>query len=297
MIIGVLILSGLFLSGIFPGAKKAGPRPGNQRQQEKPVVRVMQAAKKDLKFVLSYVGSLKAQDEALVFSKASGKLQEYRVKEGDKVEKGQVIALADRDETGLKYEPVKIEAPISGIVGRTLLDTGASLAAQETAVAIVLNMDQMRVKLNAPEQDTPHLKTGLEAGVKVDAYPDEVFSGEVSRVAQVVDPQTRTLPIEISIPNNGLRLKSGMFCRIRITADYKQDVLALMQDALVRELGANYVFTVEEGLARKKKVSLGIQENSHIEILDGIKENDTVIIFGQQGLKDGTPVEIVKEQD
>lgn len=295
IMIGVLIFAGLFLYGIFSGGHKRVPRVSIHGLQEKPVVRVMQAAKKDLKFILSYVGSLKAQDEAAVFSKASGKLQEYTVKEGDRIEKGQIIALADRDETGLKYEPVKIESPISGIVGRTLLDKGASITAQETAVAIVLNMGQMRVKLNTTEQDTPYLRMGLKAQIQVDAYPDEIFSGEVSRVAQVLDSQTRTLPIEITIPNEDLRLKSGMFARIKIIAAYKKDVLALTQDAVVRELGVNYVFTVEGGLARKKKISLGIQEDGNIEILDGIRENDTVIVFGQQGLKDETPVEIAKE--
>lgn len=283
-----IIVTAMLLTFVCLSLSMAAP-------EQKPVVRAVVAGKKDLKFILSYVGSLKAQDEAVVLSKASGKLQEYTVKEGDRVKKGDIVALADRDETGLKYEPVKIESPIPGIVGRTLLDKGASLSAQVTAVAIVLDMERMRVKLNVPEQDTPFLKTGLEAQIRIDAYPQEVFSGEVSKVALVLDPQTRTLPIEITIPNTGLRLKSGMFARIKIIADYKHDVLALAQDALVRELGASYVFTVEGGLARKKKVSLGIEEDGIIEIIDGIKEGETVIVFGQQGLKEGTAVEIAQE--
>lgn len=265
-------------------------------------VKVMPVKRQDLNLILSYVGSLKAKDEVNVFSKVTGKLVEYTVNEGDSIQKGQTIALIDRDETGLKYELAPVESPISGIVGRTLLDKGANILPSSgiiggTPLAIVVNMDEMIVRLNISERDTPYLKKGLQARIKVDAYPEDNFAGEISKVSEVVDSQTRTLPIEITIPNQDHRLKSGMFCRINIVASQYKNALVILQDALVQEIGQNFVFIVQDHTARKKAVTLGIREDNRLEVLEGLEEGQKVIVFGQQGLKDGTLVEIIQEQD
>lgn len=297
----IFIFGGLVLLRLATTSNLAKTRPTMRGAVEKVTVKVMPVKKEDLNLILSYIGSIKAKDEINVFPKVTGKLYEYTVNEGDKVEKGQTISLIDRDETGLKYQLAKVESPLSGIVGRTLLDKGAVVlpsggsVVSGTPVAIVVNMDEMLVRLNIPEADIPDIKKGLKAKIQLDAYPQEGFEGEVSKVSEVVDPQTRTLPIEITIPNQNHRLKSGMFCRINIIAAVRKDVLVLLQDALVRELGANYVFIVQDHTAKKKKVTLGIQEDSKTEILEGVNEFDQVIIFGQQGLKDGTAVEISED--
>jgi len=111
----------------------------------------------------------------------------------------------------------------------------------------------------------------------------------------VVDTSTRTLPIEIIIPNKERRLKSGMFCRINIIASQHKDALVILQDALVQEIGQNYVFIVQDHTAKKRKVTLGIREDNRIEVLEGLEVDQKVIVFGQQGLKDGTPVEPIQE--
>lgn len=297
----ISIFSALFLLRFLSlkSASKASFSYGKTMLQ-KITVKVMPARKEDLSMVLSYVGSIKAKDEISVYSKITGKLVEYIVNEGDSIQKGDTIALIDRDETGLKYELAKVESPLSGIVGRTLLDKGANVLPSSgvvggTALAIVVNMDQMIVRLNIPELNIPYLKKGLKAVIKVDAYPQDNFLGEVSKVSEVVDPQTRTLPIEVTIPNQDHRLKSGMFCRIKINVAELKNRLVLLQDALVQEQGANYIFVVQDHIAKKRKITLGVKEDSKIEVLEGLQEGENVIIFGQQGLKDGTEVEIAKE--
>jgi membrane fusion protein (multidrug efflux system) len=297
----VLIFAALFILRLLN--LKSAPRVSfgsGKTMMQKVTVKVMPARKEDLSLVLSYVGSIKAKDEINVYSKITGKLVQYIVNEGDNIQKGDTIALIDRDETGLKYELAKVESPLSGIVGRTLLDKGANVLPSSgivggTTLAIIVNMDQMVVKLNIPELDIPYLKNGLKAVIKVDAYPQDNFLGEVSKVSEVVDPQTRTLPIEVTIPNQDHRLKSGMFCRIKINVAELKNRLVLLQDALVQEQGANYIFVVQDHIAKKRKITLGVKEDSKIEVLEGLQEGENVIIFGQQGLKDGTEVEIEKD--
>lgn len=298
LLIVILIFGGLFLFRFFSPKPEAGSRSAAKKAVEKVAVKVMPVKRQDLDFILFYVGSIKAKDEVKVFSKVTGKLVEYTLNEGDTVEKGQTVAFIDRDETGLKYELAKVESPLSGVVGRTLLDKGDSVLPtasiiQGTPLAIILNMDEMIVRLNIAELDIPYIKKGLRTEMQLDAYPQENFIGEVSKVSEVVDPKTRTLPIEIIIPNQDHRLKSGMFARIKIIASLLKNKLVVPQDALVQELGTKYVFVVEDHIAVRKKVTLGIQEDSKTEVLEGLREGEDVIVFGQQGLKDGTSVEVV----
>lgn len=277
----------LFILLITPSAmaEQAG-----QQEKSGAVVKVAPVKKENFTLTLDYVGSLKALNEASVFSKVTGKLFEYLVEEGDTIQKGQALANIDRDETGLKFELARVESPISGIVGRILLDQGANLKPGVTAIAIVVDMDKMIVRLNIPEQDIPYMKRGLKAFIAVDAYPQEEFSGEVSRVSEIVDPETRTLPIEVSIPNSSYRLKSGMFCRIKIIVAVLNDILVLPQDAIVQEQGEKFVFVAEGNSANKTKITTGRRDDGRLEILTGIKEGDAVIVFGQQGLKDGAAI-------
>jgi len=301
ILIVILVLGGLFLLRFNTSQQSGSEKKGFMRPAvEKVTVKVTTVKKDKLQLILNYIGSIKAKDEINVYAKVPGKLVEYTVGEGDKVVKGQTIALIDRDETGLKYELANVESPIAGIVGKTLLDKGANILpvsglAAGTPLAVVLNMEEVLVKINISEPDIPYIQKGLNAQISIDAYPDEDFSGEITKVSQIVDQQTRTLPIEISIPNSGHKLKSGMFCRIKIIAAEFKDRLVLIQDAITQEQAASYVFVVHDHTAIKKKVTLGIREDSRIEITYGLQEGEEVIIFGQQGLKDGSSVEIIKE--
>lgn len=299
LLLVIFIFAGLILFRILAVKSPPAKLPVARAGVEKVTVKASPVKREDLDYILFYVGSIKAKDEVNIFSKVAGKLAQYHVNDGDAVHKGQTIALIDRDETGLKYELAKVESPISGIVGRTLLDKGANIlpgaGISGTPLAIVVNMEEMIVRLSVPEPDIPYLKKGLSAEIQVDAYPQENFLGEISKVSEVVDIETRTLPVEITIPNSDHRLKSGMFARVKIVAAQLKERIVVSQDALVQELGQSFVFVVEDHTARKKKITLGVKEDSRMEVLEGLKEGEEIIVFGQQGLKDGTAVEIEKD--
>lgn len=301
IMIFILIVSALFAKKVFFPKQPLGEVLAVRGGIDKITVKADKVRREDLDFILSYVGGLKARDEAFVFSKVSGKLYSYLVNEGDMIEKGEVIALIDRDETGLKYELAKVESPISGVVGKTFLDKGANIIVspiggqgQSATLALVVNMDEILVKLDIPETDVPYLKKGLKAFLRVDAYPQEEFTGEVSRISEVVDTLTRTLPIEITILNPEHRLKSGMFARIKIFAGKHAAALVVMRDALVKENNSNYIYVVEGSRAKKVMVKPGIYQDNKVEVSEGLEENQRVIIFGHQGLKDGSEINVVE---
>ncbi|MEK6564757.1 MAG: efflux RND transporter periplasmic adaptor subunit [Candidatus Omnitrophota bacterium] len=287
-IVGIFFLKRVFFSK--PADKKA---PSKSAAIEALTVRAVWLKREDLDLVFSYVGNIKARNEAKVYSKVNGKLDSYVLSEGDKVEKDQTVALVERDETGLKYELARVSSPIYGVVGKAFLDKGENILAQSTPVALVVDTREAVVRIDIPEQDIPYVSKGCPASLKLDSYPGEVFIGEVSKISEVLDAATRTLNVEIIIANSDNKLKSGMFARIDILAGKRQRVLALPQDALSKEDGSYYVFVVEADKAKKVKVEIGIS-NDKVEILNGLEENQKVIVFGQQGLRDGAVVKVVE---
>jgi len=256
-------------------------------------VNVVKVKKGNIDEILFYVGDIKAQDEATVYPKVTGKIIEKIAKEGDSVKKGDVLVFIDRDEVGFKFEKAPVESPINGLVGRIYVDKGMSVS-PNLPVALVVNMDVVKVKIDVVEKDLPKVKVSQKAKIRVDAYPNEVFEGRVVEVSPVVDLLSRTAPIEIEIQNSEHRLKSGMFARVKILTKEKENVLIIPRDAIIKEDSSNYVFVVKDSKVHRQKIEIGLCENNKFEVINGLNEDELVVTMGNIRLKEGDAVEIVK---
>ena len=271
---------------------------GCSRQKEaakeiKIPVEVMRVEKMDLRKILSFTGNIKARDEVIVYSEITGKLIENKVEEGDQIKKDDVVALIDRDEVGFKFKKAIVDSPIDGTVGRIYLDKGESVS-PNTPVAMIINMDQVKVEIDVLERDMPKIFKGQIAEVKIDAYPGKVFTGKLSKISPVIDTISRTAPAEISMPNPDHRLKSGMFARARMVVEEHSQVPVILRDAIIKESGDAYCFVIRANLACKRKILLGMAEAHNVEVISGMEPGELVVITGQHGLKDNALVDIVR---
>jgi len=166
----------------------------------------------------------------------------------------------------------------------------------QTPIAVVADMDEVKVKIEIVEVDYPKVKLEQTAKVIVDAYPDKEFTGILSKFSALVDPNTRTATAEITIPNPGHLLIPGMFARISLLVG-EHKALVVPRDAILRlpGTGVYYCFKVEENQAKKALIELGIKENNDQEIKEGLKEGDLVILSGQGILQTGAAVEIKRK--
>ena len=250
-------------------------------------VRVMKVERKDLNKILEYVGNITGQDEAIVYPKVSGKIVEKVKEDGSYVRKGEAIAYIDRDEVGLKFEKAPIESPLTGTVGRVYVDIGSSVTPQ-TAIALIADMTQAEIDVDIPEKYLPKVSLGNKAEITVDAYPEKIFKGQVKKISPVVDIATRTAPIEIVIDNNGRKcLQSGMFTKVKLIIGENKNVNVILKEAVLGKEPDTYVYRVENNKAVLKKVKLGLRQGPLIEVTEGLKEGDFVVIMGQQRLRDG----------
>jgi hypothetical protein len=161
---------------------------------------------------------------------------------------------------------------------------------QNSPVVEVVDISRVRLVANVVERDLRQLQTGDPTEVEVDAFPGESFMGRIARVSPVLDPATRTAPIEIEIPNPTYRLKPGMYARVQITIGMKKDALVVPTDAMADLGGRRGVFQVSNNSAIFKTVQTGTEQGGLVEILSGLTEGEEVITTGARALRDGDPV-------
>jgi multidrug efflux pump subunit AcrA (membrane-fusion protein) len=256
-------------------------------------VEVVKIAKGDLKETVSYTGDIEAKERIEVYPRVSGKIIKKKVVEGDRIKKGQTIALIDRDEPGFKFEPAPVDSLLAGIVGRVYVDLGAKVTPQ-TPVALIVDMDRVKVKINVVERDLPKIKIGQEARVKVDAYPEKIFKGKIWKISPVVDLESRTAPIEILFSNPKHLLKPGMFARVEITTKENKNTLIIPRDALIKEGDSTSIFVVKDNQALKRKVTTGMSQENLVEIENNLNPEEEVIVMGKTRVKDGDLVRVVR---
>jgi multidrug efflux pump subunit AcrA (membrane-fusion protein) len=265
------------------------PKIKGEKTQEVIPVRVLAVIARDLNETLEYVGDIKAEDEVVVYPKVSGKITEKVKQDGAPINKGEAVAYIDRDEVGLKFQRAPVESPLSGIVGRVYVDIGQNVTNQ-TAVALVLDMNQVKINLDIPEKYLPQISLGQEAKISVDAYAQEEFIGKVTKVSPVVNLENRAAPIEIIIDNPEHLLQSGMFAKVNLIIAEHKNVPVVLKEAILGREPDFYVYAIENKKAISKKVKLGIHQGPYYEIRDGLKEGDLVVVMGQQRLFDGASV-------
>ncbi|MCB4757057.1 MAG: efflux RND transporter periplasmic adaptor subunit [Elusimicrobia bacterium] len=257
-------------------------------------VHVQAAELRTLEEILIVSGSLKAQDEATLFSRVSGKLKDNLLKEGDPVKKGQAVSLVERDEVGVTFEPAPVPSTLNGIVGRTYLDRGMNVGL-DTPVALVVDDSEVLAQADIPERYAGRVAVGQSVRVRLEAYSHRIFTGRVSKVSPVVSPATRTAPIEVTLKNDDRLLKSGMFAELSVVIGRKADALAVPL-AAVLETGSPVIFVARDGKAERREVTLGIRDADYVEIKGGVTKGEAVITTGLFALQNGSPVEAVLDE-
>ncbi|MDD5120543.1 MAG: efflux RND transporter periplasmic adaptor subunit [Candidatus Omnitrophica bacterium] len=278
----IFILFVFFLSGCSPKTE--------EKQERAIPVKVDIIKLQDLYDTLDYTGDIKAQDEAVIYPKVTGKIIEKIKEDGALIKKGETICYIDRDEVGLKFQKAPVESTLTGILGRVYVDIGQNVAI-DTPIAFVVSVDYVKINLDIPERYLPKVTLGQMAQISVDSWPEKEFTGNVTKVSPVIDLATRTAPVEITVRNKEYLLKSGMFAKVRLVIESKENVPVILKEAIMGRSPDYYAYIIENKKAVMKKISLGIRQGPYFEVSQGLKEGDQVVIMGQQLLADGVSVE------
>jgi multidrug efflux pump subunit AcrA (membrane-fusion protein) len=189
-----------------------------------------------------------------------------------------------------------IRSPIAGTVTRRLVNDGEAVDPATPAFEVI-DAASLDVIANVPAGYLDRIKPGNLAVVRIEPLPDKEFSGGVVQVAPSVDPQTNTVAVRVRLPNPTGELKAGIFATARMAVEIHQSALVVPQEALVVEGDEAFVFVPQGEKVEKRKVTVGIRDEGHAEILEGLKDNDRVVTTGAFGLGDGTKIKIVQGEE
>jgi multidrug efflux pump subunit AcrA (membrane-fusion protein) len=287
----IFILTLAAAAALGAGCKNKAADALNTLEKDRFLVKTEKAVTRNLEEYILLTGSVKALDEATLYPRTSGKLLRNLLKEGDQVKKDEAVALVERDEPGVVYEPAPVPSTLTGVIGRVFLDSGANVTPQ-TPIALVVNQGMVRVAVDVPEQYIGKVFQDQRAVIKVDAFPDHRFNGKVYRVSPVVDSRSRNTMVEVLVDNADGRLKSGMFAEARLIVASRGAALSVPAGAVVSQDGGDFVFVPAAGdLAARIQVKTGIKTSEFTQI-SGVKEGADVITFGLYGLKDGSKIKV-----
>jgi membrane fusion protein (multidrug efflux system) len=211
------------------------------------------------------------------------------------------VAQAKLQRTQTLLQFAKITAPFTGVVTARFVDPGAFIPAatsgstpQSAAMLTVMDFTRVRVQLYVPEAEVPFIRNGLAATLTVEELPGRTFQGTVTRFANVLDEATKNMLVEIDLPNPAGTLRPGMYASVHLSVERKADALLVPVGAVVVEKAGSFVYTVAGGKAHKVAVRTGFNDGVNVEITDGVKGGEPLILVGRQALTDGQPVTIAK---
>ena len=192
----------------------------------------------------------------------------------------------------------KVRAPYDGIVTARFADPGSliqiatSSATNAIPLFTIMDLNTVRIYANVPQDDSPWIVPGTtSATVKVTELPNRTFSGVVTRSTLALDPATRSLLIEVDLPNADHALRPGTFAEVTLGLRDIPQALVVPPQAVISTPKGKSVFVIEEGKAKSLPVQTGISDGRWIEITSGLQGHEEVVAVGKRRLLEGMPVQ------
>ncbi len=210
------------------------------------------------------------------------------VAEGD-VERAQAaLALAKE-----KLAKTKIYAPMGGSV-KEKRATAGDYVRNGAPLVYLIQTDPLKINFSIIEREVGRIKTGQDVRFTVDSFPGQEFRGILKNIYPHLEEKTRTLQVEAIVPNEGQLLKPGLFARVTVFTGPAQDVVIVPITSLLYE-GTNVkAFIVENGAALEKPLKTGQKYGEYMEVVEGLRGGEQLVIVGQNNLSPGVKVNVAR---
>jgi RND family efflux transporter MFP subunit len=189
----------------------------------------------------------------------------------------------------------RVVAPFDGVITQRNIDVGSLVQADATSgtfMFAIAHGNIMRIQLFVPQEAAVGVKPGVTAIVRVAEIPGHPFPGQVTRIADALDPGTRTLLTEIDVPNADGELSPGMYSTVELHIPRKTPSLIVPDAAVVFDAQGVYVLVVENGVVRRHKITEIRDLGTEMEVSEGVKSGDLVVVNPPVDLEDGKKVKI-----
>ncbi|MCX8161208.1 MAG: efflux RND transporter periplasmic adaptor subunit [Candidatus Saccharicenans sp.] len=207
--------------------------------------------------------------------------------------KGLTQAEVNVKRTRMELEKTRITAPFSGVVTQIKVAPGEHIEAGREICTLV-DLSQLKIEAKVLETLIGKIKVGREADVRFSAYPGKVFRGRVAAISPLVSTTEKTCSVFIQLDNPSGEIKPGMHAEVEIVSEVFPRRLLVPQAAVLVRGGRPLVFVIENNLAKWRYIQTGEENEQFVEVLDGVKEGEQVIVEGHLTLAHDSPVRVVE---
>ncbi len=273
-------------------------------------------------------GTIQAFTQTTIFPRSNGYVKSWKVDIGDNVQAGQLLAeistpevdqqlaqaraqeeiakvTADRwrdlVQKNVQLEKIQgfqqILAPFAGKIAARNIDVGTLVTAgtgnSGTPLFSLVQSDPLRVYVFVPQTNAAQVREGLKAKILLQEFPGREFDGAVTRTAGAMDPTSRTMQVEVQVPNDDGTLYAGMYGQVKFLLPADNAPIVVPANAFVfRAQGPQVVTVTGDNRVHWQKISVGRDFGTQIEVLDGLKENTKVVMNPTDDLDEGIAVEV-----
>ena len=185
-----------------------------------------------------------------------------------------------------------VKAPFDGVITLRNVDVGALVNAGSTLLYRIAQIGTLRTYVNVPQANASGVRPGQPAELSVSNLPGRHFSGTVARTANALDPSTRTLLVEVHVPNPAGALLPGMYARVDLMSEQPNAPLRIPSDALiVRGEGTEVAVVREDHTVHLQKIEVGRDYGDRLEVVGGLREGQTIIANPGDVVREGLQVE------
>ncbi len=192
---------------------------------------------------------------------------------------------------------LQIQAPFAGVIVNRYFDKGATIQSglnNSNAMPIfeLQDLQPIRLQIDVPESDAVLIEKNTKVEISFPELPNAKYSATVSRIAYGLDETTKTMKVEIDLPNTDLKIRPGMYAKVGLQRSGHKEVLSVPNEAIGNAKGQSFVYLVADGKVKKVEVKTGIRDDKFTELLTAeIKSTDKIVIQGKEFCSDGATVQ------
>ena len=306
LVITVLTISALAFSGCerireIYGRTQGSGGPGGQAAPEAVfAVSTIMAVEGPIQDYLALSGDIIASSSVDAFSDVAGRINRLFVSVGSSVRRGDPVVSVDPSRPGMEFVSSIVRAPVAGTIVALPAQLGMTIS-QAVPLARISGGAGLEVRLHVAERFVSKISLNQPCEISLDAWPGEIFRGTISEISPTLDLSSRTMEIRVGVENQDGKLKAGMFAKVRIITEQKDNIVKIPVAAMINRFGEQFVFVADSSninapVARRRVLVPGIIIDGIMEVSDGLTPNEEVIIRGQTLLENCSRINIVDRQ-
>ncbi len=194
----------------------------------------------------------------------------------------------------LKLRKMNITAPFSGTIVDLPYFTEGTRIDMGTELITIMDYSTLLMELNLAVKNMEMISEGQSVRIMNYTIPDDTLTGIITQISPAIDPDTRSFKTKVTIKNDELLLRPGMFAKGEIIVASKDSIISIPKNIILSKQRGNTVFVVEKGLAQERIIAFGLENPEYVEVVSGLEAKESLVIKGFETLRDNSKVKVVK---